>query len=131
MVAQRLCFIKPGNLKVEKAEIVGQSLKPTPRAFNSIDLSPESYFKNYTVVVSEDNGNLTPEEDNILSGLWLTGDFTTRIDSPAQYFAKNANTEALDALLISENWKRFDWNAVLSGTVPAIKTQSQNTFLTE
>ncbi|QWT86225.1 hypothetical protein KBP46_22860 [Chryseobacterium sp. PCH239] len=125
VVAQRLCFIKPGNLKVEKAEIVGQSLKPTPRAFNSIDLSPESYFKNYTVVVSEDNGNPTPEEDNILSGLWLTGDFTTRIDSPAQYFAKNANTEALDALLISENWKRFDWNAVLSGTVPAIKTQSQ------
>ena len=125
VVAQRLCFIKPGNLKVEKAEIVGQSLKPTPRAFNSIDLSPESYFKNYTVVVSEDNGTLTPEEDNILSGLWLTGDFTTRIDSPAQYFSKNANTEALDALLISENWKRFDWNAVLSGTSPVIKTQSQ------
>ncbi|MFS4473639.1 hypothetical protein [Chryseobacterium sp. T20] len=125
VVVQRLCFIKPGNLKVEKAEIVGQSLKPTPRAFNSIDLSPESYFKNYTVVVSEDNGSPIPEEDNILSSLWLTGDFTTRIDSPAQYFSKNANTEALDALLISENWKRFDWNAVLSGATPTIKTQSQ------
>ncbi|WP_079242350.1 hypothetical protein [Chryseobacterium indologenes] len=125
VVAQRLCFIKPGNLKVEKAEIVGQSLKPTPRAFNSIDLSPESYFKNYTVVVSEDNGTETPEEENILSGLWLTGDFTTRIDSPAQYLSKNANTEALDALLISEKWKRFDWNAVLSGVSPTIKNQSQ------
>lgn len=124
-VAQRLCFIKPGNLKIEKAEIVGQSLKPTPRAFNSIDLSPESYFKNYTVLVSENNGTQTPEEENILSGLWLTGDFTSRIDSPAQYFSKNANTEALDALLISENWKRFDWNSVLSGAVPAIKTQTQ------
>ncbi|WP_185144363.1 TonB-dependent receptor plug domain-containing protein [Chryseobacterium sp. KLBC 52] len=124
-VVQRLCFIKPGNLKIEKAEIVGQSLKPTPRAFNSIDLSPESYFKNYTVVVSEDNGTPTPEDENILSSLWLTGDFTTRIDSPAQYFSKNANTEALDALLISENWKRFDWNTVLSGAAPAIKTQSQ------
>ncbi|WP_123947318.1 hypothetical protein [Chryseobacterium pennae] len=125
LVAQRLCFIKPNDLKIEKAEIIGQSIKQTPRSFNSIDLSPESYFKNYTVLVSEDDGSNKPEEENILSGLWLTGDFTTRIDSPAQYFSKNANSEALDALLISENWKRFDWNSVLSGNVPVHNTNSQ------
>lgn len=125
LVAHRLCFIKPGQLKLEKAEIVGQNIKQTPRSFNSIDLSPESYFKNYTVLVSEDNGTQNPEEENILSALWLTGDFTTNIDSPAQYFSKNANTEALDALLISENWKRFDWNSVLSGSTPTITTNSQ------
>jgi hypothetical protein len=124
LVAKRLCFIKPNNLKVEKAEIIAQNLKQTPRSFNSIDLSPESYFKNYTVLVSEDNGD-NLEEENILSSLWLTGDFTTKIDTPAQYFSKNANSEALDALLISENWKRFDWNAVLSGSVPNIKNNSQ------
>ncbi|AYZ12931.1 hypothetical protein EGY05_13775 [Chryseobacterium arthrosphaerae] len=124
LVAKRLCFIKPGDLKIEKAEIIGQSIKSTPRSFNSIDLSPESYFKNYTVVVSEDDGSNKPEEENILSGLWLTGDFTTKIDRPAQYFSKNANSEALDALLISESWKRFDWNSVLSGAAPAIKTES-------
>ncbi|SFN03138.1 hypothetical protein SAMN05421594_0493 [Chryseobacterium oleae] len=124
LVAKRLCFVKPGQLKIEKPEIVAQSIKQTQRSFNSIDLSPESYFKNYTVLVSEDNGTQTPEEENLLSGLWLTGDFTTRIDSPAQYFSKNANTEALDALLISENWQRFDWNSVLTGSVPAIKTKS-------
>ncbi|MGN7863260.1 hypothetical protein [Chryseobacterium sp. 22458] len=124
LVAQRLCFIKPDDLKIEKAEIIGQSIKPTPRSFNSIDLSPESYFKNYTVVVSEDDGSNKPEEENILSGLWLTGDFTTKIDRPAQYFSKNTNSEALDALLISESWKRFDWNSVLSGAAPTIKTES-------
>lgn len=124
LVAQRLCFIKPNNLKIEKAEIIGQNLKQTPRSFNSIDLSPESVFKNYTVLVSDDNSS-NPEEENILSSLWLTGDFTTKIDAPAQYFSKNANSEALDALLISENWKRFDWNSVLSGPSPSIKTNSK------
>ncbi|KIC63749.1 hypothetical protein [Chryseobacterium taiwanense] len=124
LVAQRLCFIKPNNLKIEKADIIAQSLKTTPRSFNSIDLSPESYFKNYTVLVSEDDGNNNAEEENLLSGLWLTGDFTTKIDAPAQYFSKNTNSEALDALLISEKWKRFDWNSVLSGSVPAIKNNS-------
>lgn len=125
LVAKRLCFIKPNNLKVEKAEIIGKNLKQTPRSFNSIDLSPESYFKNYTVVVSDDDGSNNTEEENILSSLWLTGDFTSKIDKPAQYFSKNANSEALDALLISENWKRFDWNSVLSGVTPTIKTSSQ------
>ncbi|MCA6067881.1 hypothetical protein JI747_011870 [Chryseobacterium sp. RG1] len=124
LVAQRLCFIKPNTLKIEKADIIGKSLKTTPRSFNSIDLSPESYFKNYTVLVSEDDGSTTPEEENILSGLWLTGDFTSKIDAPAQYFSANANSEALDALLISENWKRFDWNSVLSGSAPSIKNNS-------
>jgi hypothetical protein len=118
-------FYKPNDLKIEKAEIIGQSIKQKPRSFNSIDLSPESYFKNYTVLVSEDDGSNKPDEENILSGLWLTGDFTTKIDSPAQYFTKTANTEALDALLISENWKRFDWNSVLSGAAPTIKTNSE------
>ncbi|VFA41487.1 MULTISPECIES: TonB-dependent receptor plug domain-containing protein [Chryseobacterium] len=125
LVAQRLCFIKPDNLKIEKAEIIDRSIKQTPRSFNSIDLSPESYFKNYTVLVSEDDGSNKADEENILSGLWLTGDFTSKIDSPAQYFSNNANTEALDALLISEKWKRFDWNSVLSGTIPTIHTLSQ------
>ncbi|WP_415327932.1 hypothetical protein [Chryseobacterium sp. MMS23-Vi53] len=124
LVAKRLCFIKPNNLKIEKATIIGQSLKETPRAFNSIDLSPETYFKNYTVLVSEDDGN-NVEDENLLSTLWLTGDFTSKIDSPAQYFSKTANSEALDALLISENWKRFDWNSVLSGTAPTIKNSQK------
>ncbi|WP_261512555.1 hypothetical protein [Chryseobacterium paludis] len=125
LVAQRLCFIKPNNLKIEKAEIIGQNLKQTPRSFNSIDLSPESVFKNYTVLVSEDDGSHNQDEENILSSLWLTGDFTTKIDTPAQYFSKTANSEALDALLISENWKRFDWNSLLSRSLPVIKTNSQ------
>lgn len=125
LVAQRLCFIKPNNLKIEKAEIIERNIKQAPRSFNNIDLSPESYFKNYTVLVSEDDGGNKPDEENILSALWLTGDFTSKIDSPAQYFTANANTEALDALLISENWKRFDWNTVLNGSFPAITTRSQ------
>ncbi|MBK1897202.1 hypothetical protein [Chryseobacterium paridis] len=125
LIAKRLCFIKPNNLKVEKAEIIGQNLKQTPRSFNSIDLSPESYFKNYTVLVSDDDSSNKTDEENILSSLWLTGDLSSKIDNPAQYFSKTANAEALDALLISENWKRFDWNSVLSGTTPTLKPNSQ------
>jgi hypothetical protein len=124
LIVQRLCFIKSNNLNIVKPETIDRNIQPTPRSLNSIDLSPKSYFKNYTVLVSDNDSN-KPEEENILSRLWLTGDFTTTIDNPAQYFSKNANSEALDALLISETWKRFDWNSVLSGSVPTLKTNSQ------
>lgn len=125
VVAQRLSFIKPNNLKIEKVDIIGKSIKQIPGSFNSIDISPESNFKNYTIVVNDADYNAAKKEENILSGLWLTGDFTSRIDSPAQYFSTNANADALDALLISENWKKFDWNNLLSGNLPTIKYSDQ------
>ncbi len=125
LVSQRLCFVKSNNLNIEKAEITDRNISQAPRSFNSIDLSAKPDFKNYTVLVSDDEDNNKPEEENILSRLWLTGDFTTRIDHPAQYFSKGANSEALDALLISETWKRFDWNSILSGPVPTFKNNSQ------
>lgn len=118
MVAQRLCFIKPNNLAIEKADVIGRSIKQTPGSFNSIDLSPESHFKNYTVVVKDADNSTADDENSILSSLWLTGDFTSTIDAPAHYFSPNANAEALDALLISEKWKRFDWNSLLTGNLP-------------
>ncbi|WP_123947319.1 hypothetical protein [Chryseobacterium pennae] len=124
LIAQRLCFIKSDNLSIEKAEITDQNIRQTSRSLNSIDLSPNPYFKNYMVLVSDDDSN-KPEEENILSRLWLTGDFTSKIDCPAQYFSNNANNEALDALLISETWKRFDWNSILSGPVPTLRTNAQ------
>ncbi|WP_407404843.1 hypothetical protein [Chryseobacterium sp.] len=126
VVAQRLSFIKPNNLKIEKVDIIGKSIKQIPGSFNSIDISPESNFKNYTIVVNDADYSAAKDEENILSGLWLTGDFTSRIDSPAQYFTSNAKADALDALLISENWKKFDWNNLLSGSLPNIKINNQN-----
>lgn len=122
LVSQRLCFIKPKNLSVDAPEFVGMSLSNEPRAFNSFDLHPEAGYQHYTILVRDAN-NVPADysKDNILNALWLTGDLTSKIFSPAQYFAKDANADALDALLISEQWKRFDWNEVLAGKTPDIK----------
>jgi hypothetical protein len=67
------------------------------------------------------NANDFLERENILTSLWLTSDLTGRIDSPARYFDIDTDPEALDALLISEKWKRFDWNEVTNGKFPEIR----------
>ncbi len=126
IVAQRLCFIKPKNLSIDEPTFVDTSFNNQPRAFNSFDLQPDTDYPHYTVLVKDiSNEPANSSKDNILSALWLTGDLTSSIYSPAQYFTKTANVDALDALLISEKWKRYDWESLLSGTKPDIKYKPQ------
>ena len=119
LVAQRLCFIDPTHLHINQPVISGSQFNTTPRAYNSIEIPSQENYSNYTVVVRDEPNK--PAQNNILSALWLTGDFSSKIYAPAQYFAKNANLEALDGLLISEKWQRFDWNALMAGKIPEIK----------
>ncbi|MCL1668516.1 hypothetical protein M2T82_10630 [Elizabethkingia ursingii] len=126
LVAQRLCFIDPSQLHVTQPTVSYSQADKTARAYNTIEIPPQENYSNYTVVVRDDAKNT--EKNNVLSALWLTGDFSSKITAPAQYFAKNANTEALDGLLISEKWNRFDWNAVMAGKTPDIKYNPEPYF---
>ncbi len=121
VVAKRLCFVKPKNLMIEQPTFASTSLNNDPRAFNSFELEPDADYPSYTVLVKENTKTENTNDNNILSALWLTGDISSPIFSPAQYFSKNANADALDALLISESWKRFDWDSLLTGKTPEIK----------
>lgn len=125
IVAQRLCFVQPDLLKIKQPEIPSLSLNENPRAFNSFDLAPVADNKAYTVLVMDGQSESPEDENSLLSTLWLTGDIPSKIDTPSQYFTKNHNSEALDALLISEKWKRFDWKMIMSGTYPIIRYQPQ------
>lgn len=127
-VAQRLCFIKPDDLNINKPAIPGLNLDQNPRSANEFTIQPEAGYENYSVLiksVSEDNSLSKNEKDHILSTLWLSGDFSSKIENPLQYFSKENNPEALDALLITEKWTRFDWKKLLAGTKPTIKYKTE------
>lgn len=121
IVAQRLCFVQPDLLKVKQPSLQAFSPGTAPRQASSFDIARNLNLSNYTVAVLDADTPDPEEEQSILSTLWLTGDITSPIISPAQYFTKNHNIEALDALLISEKWKRFDWKSIISGNYPAIR----------
>ena len=86
LVAQRLCFIDPSQLHVTQPTVSYSQADKTPRAYNTIEIPPQENYSNYTVVVRDDAKNT--EKNNILSALWLTGDFSSKITAPAQYFTK-------------------------------------------
>lgn len=120
VISQRLCFVQPEVLNIKKPS-VESSLDKSPRKLNSIDIAKDPNIDKYTVLVQDFGVESLEDERSVLSTLWLTGDITTDIVNPAQYFTKTRNIEALDALLISEKWKRFDWKNIMSNIYPIIK----------
>jgi hypothetical protein len=55
------------------------------------------------------------DRNDIVSYLWLSSDLKGSIES-ADYYLKNSNAEAneaLDNLLLTQGWRRFQWNQVL------------------
>lgn len=125
IVAQRLCFVQPELLKIKKPTLQSLALNESPRASNSFNISQNSDNEAYTTLIMDGNSESSEDENSLLSTLWLTGDITSKIYTPAQYFTPNHNSDALDALLISEKWKRFDWKTIMSGTFPIISYKPQ------
>jgi len=125
VVAQRLCFVQPEVLNIKKPTLSANFSKGE-RAKNSFTIGKDTGYNAYSVLVADPESS-DPEEDNsLLSSLWLTGDFTSDIFKPAQYFTKTRNPEALDALLISEKWNRFTWNSIILGHYPLIKNKPES-----
>jgi TonB-dependent SusC/RagA subfamily outer membrane receptor len=61
--------------------------------------------------------------DNVVSNLLLTSDLKGFIEDPLDYFsfASDENTLALDNLMLTQGWRRFDWSSLLAGKYPEIR----------
>ena len=118
LVAQRLCFLSHNSTNPIVLESL--NLNNDPRALNRFEIKQNTDNVS-TVLIKDLTDTNSASKENILSSLYLTEDFKNPVKNPAQYFSKNANLEALDALLISEKWKRFDWLKLLAGQKPVIK----------
>lgn len=118
-VLQRLCFLSVN--KKDEIILENKNLNNNPRAGNSFEIKPNSHKNSNTVLVKDVTDLDFSNRENILSSFFLTEDFKNPIKNPAQYFSKESNREALDAVMISENWKRFDWTKLIAGQKPVIK----------
>ena len=123
VLAHRLCFVSPQQLSVRKPEIQNPSFSTQSRSLNAFGVQSNGDIPDYAVAIFD--ASKSANTDNLLSTLWLTGDFTDQITAPSQYFAADRNTDALDALLMSEHWTRFSWPDILAGKFPVIKNKPE------
>ncbi len=64
---------------------------------------------------------------NIISHLLLTSDLKGYVEDPAGYFKDQSPStlKALDNLMLTQGWRRFDWNRILAGEYPKILYQEE------
>ncbi len=122
-ISQRLCFVQNDVLKIKETNI---EFVPnfSKRAVNNL-LFNETKEIDYNILITDAESKNAEEDNSFLSSLWLTGDLRSKISRPAQYFNDERNPSALDALLISEKWERFNWNNIIQGIYPPIKNKPE------
>jgi TonB-dependent SusC/RagA subfamily outer membrane receptor len=61
-------------------------------------------------------------QENIISNLLLSSDLKGYVEDPLDYFTDQAPSTltALDNLMLTQGWRRFNWNNLLEGEYPEI-----------
>ena len=122
-VAERLVFVSPHKLYYDSNAVLQYMLSAQPRSASELQVKVDSIqWFNYAVSVSDAAAPSSLQHENILSAMWLTSDLINPLQNPAGYFSKpdKNKMEALDAVMISEKWGRFDWNEILNNKYPRI-----------
>jgi hypothetical protein len=124
-IAERLVFINVDKSEPPVVQVNNLQLKP--RALNDWKLLADTaQYLHYAYSVT-DASFTGARKRSILSDLWL-GDLTSEIHDPSWYFtsADPNRLPALDALLLSERWQRFDWKNIMDGQFPVLQFKPEN-----
>ncbi len=102
------------------------------RAKNEILITvPDSLVSNLSIAVT-DGGIAIDTSDNIISHLKLTSELKGRINNPAAYFKDNSDSTAkkLDLVMLTNGWRKFNWENVASGKLPDTVYPKDTSYLT-
>lgn len=121
-VAERIIFIN-NRLHEFNAKVTPQLVSFERRGRNVFDISvSDTAFTNMSVAVT-DASVVTPDVNTIYSDLTLSSDIKGKIYNPAYYLSSDADsvTANLDLVMLTNGWRRFDWDKIKAGVLPKIQ----------
>jgi hypothetical protein len=130
-LAERLSFVDNGEYKAA-ATINLLKTDIDKRAEDSIEVMfPNPIQRSCSIAVIDQSGQSLGDNDNIWSRFLLTSDLKGHINNPAWYFENQGDTvkQALDNLMLTHGWSRFNWTKILSGQYRA-KRNTDNNLIT-
>jgi hypothetical protein len=123
-IAERITFVNNHDysFNVDTSFTAISNLK---RGLNQLKLAVKDTIRsNYSVSVTDaDIDNASPNQDNIVSHLLLTGDLRGKIVNPYYYFASQTDDAAknLDLVMLTHGWRKYNWSnntTALTDTIP-------------
>ena len=129
-LAERITYINNEEYLFHP-EMMVQHWGLNKRAKNEIEISvPDSLSANLSVSVT-DMGIDADTGNNIISHLLLTGELKGKVNNAAYYFLNNSDSisKALDLVMLTHGWRRFNWEEVVKGILPKITYPRDTTYL--
>lgn len=134
-VAERLAFIN-------KNDLLKLDIKPNQSSYNARGkvalevkaFTPENnpIIGSFSMsVIDESKVPVKPEEEHtILSELLLNSDLRGKVEQPNYYFHQidNKKTEDLDLLLLTQGWRRFKWQNLITNNFPPLIFKEEKTL---
>lgn len=120
-LVERLAFVDNKQYRA-KADLISVKQGLQKREENSFEITTaDGIQKSLSVSVTDANAIRSFNQESILSAFLLTGDLKGIIHNPAWYFKNQNDTTriALDNLLLTHGWSRFNWRKVLAGEASA------------
>ncbi len=128
-IAERITFINNENYSFEP-EVGFAELGTDKRKLNTLVIHTDSIATNLSVAVT-DAGIGIDSSDDIVSHLLLTGDLKGNVYHPYYYFQNNSDTlqKQLDLVMLTNGWRRIDWENSIRNKYPKIKYQNEADYL--
>ena len=127
LLTERLSFVD--NQEYEsKLAINLLKVNTEKRGENSFELSfSDTLQRTISVAVTDAAAPSLEDHASILPGLLLTSDLQRYVWNPSWYFAAHTDTtkKAIDNLLLTKSWDRFNWSKILAGNFPEKKYTDQ------
>jgi len=121
LLAERLVF--PNTPPPQNNLLQTNHLNTLPRKLNEFTLNLAAYkAPEISVSIVPLNANNSFGTVNIFTSVLLTSDLTGYIHNPAFYFRDTASAtlKALDILLMTETWSRYDLNQLIKNQFPKL-----------
>ena len=125
-LCERLYFKRPGKkLLVEaRPDHLSYGIKEQVKIdIATMRSQPDPLAANMSVSVFLIDSLQHPEQCDIFSYLLLESDLKGKVESPAYYLTNTGKEadEAIDNLMLTHGWRRFNWNDTMVSKKPSIK----------
>jgi hypothetical protein len=120
-IAERIVFVNKDDYSF-RAAINPYAKNLNKRGKNIVEIEvPEAFRSNLSVSITD--GQIPTTEESIYTRFLLTTDLRGAIYRPAYYFSNNSDSvrQHLDLLLLTNGWRRYNWQALAAGTLPTPK----------
>lgn len=114
-VCERLFFIPPPNKNILETTASKEVYSNRDKVLLNI-VSPSSSAANLSLSVYQLDSLQTEDASDITSYVWLESELAGEVENPGYYLSAPTNNvkKAADLLMLTQGWRRFDWEPGLS-----------------